>query len=138
MRKSELMLAVLTALIAAPADAKQACPKRSPGDSYPWSTQGRMSGDQWAKMDIDIDAQGRVADCRVRASNVDVETRFLMCRAMRRGFQPEPPENGAAVGPRTVQASFLLAGPAHRRADEAARKRFFAEHPGERPECYPR
>ena len=138
MRTFALMVAVLGATAAAPASAKQPCPDRKPGDAYPWSIQERMSGDQWARMDLDIDAQGRITDCRVRASNVDAETRFFMCRAMRGSYQPDPPEDGAALGPRTVQTSLVLAGRQRRRAEEAARKRFFREHPEERSECYPR
>ncbi|WP_310466915.1 hypothetical protein [Sphingomonas sp.] len=138
MRTFAHVLVVLIAAGAAPAPAKQPCPDRKPGDAYPWSIQQQMSGDQWAKMNIDVDAKGQVTDCRVIASNVDAETRFFMCRAIRHGFEPDPPAEGAAPGPRTVQTSLVMPGRQRRRAEEAARKRFFRDNPHERSECYPR
>jgi hypothetical protein len=36
-----------------------------------------------------------------------------------------------------VKRYFTIAGRARKRADEAARKQWFKDHPQERPDCYP-
>ena len=114
------------------------CPALDPGDLYPWQSRERMSGDQWADMLIDIDPSGKPTGCRVRKSNVSRDMHFFMCRALTAQGEFDPVIRDGVPVAGTIERSFLLAVSQRKRADERARKRYFAENPHERPSCYPR
>jgi hypothetical protein len=65
----------------------------------------------------------------------DSDLRFFACKAFTDDWKP-----ASAVEPvpgSVVKRLFIMPGPNHEKADKDARKRFFAEHPDQRPECYP-
>jgi hypothetical protein len=91
-----------------------------------------MSGDRWARLLIEIDSRGRPLKCRIAATNLSESMRFYACRAMLRDWRVEPlTRNGVAV-PGTMQRTLMMPGPARRRLEEKARKRWLAEHPERR------
>ena len=119
------------------AGAADQCPKREPGQFYPWQTSEVMPGDEWAELHIDLDAQGRPKNCRVDKAKLKPETGFYMCRAMmgQANFEPVTKDGVAVEG--TVTRKFFLNGRQHQRAEAVARKKFFKDNPNERPSCYP-
>jgi hypothetical protein len=114
------------------------CPHIEPGASYPWQTEGLMPGDKWADLLIKLDKRGRPLDCEMAKGNVDGETLFWMCRAVtaQAHFDPIVTDGQPVIG--TVTRSMTIYGRLHHQADEAARKKFFAEHADYNPACYPR
>ena len=121
---------VLALFVAVPALAQTPAPKKEPGASEPWQ-QGMplMSGDRWARLLIDVDSRGRPLKCRIAATNLSDSMRFYACRAMLRDWRIEPiVRNGVAV-PGTVERTLMMPGPARRRLEAKARKRWLAQHP---------
>ena len=110
--------------------AAEPSPKREPGALEPWQEgMPLMSGDRWARLHIDVDARGRPLKCRIAATNLSESMRFYACQAFLRDWRTEPlTRNGVAV-PGTVERTLMLPGPARRRLEEKARKRWRAEHP---------
>ena len=133
-----LTLAPLIALvIAQAATATSSCPVLTPGALYPWQTKEIVSGDRWAEVSIDINAKGEPLRCRMGKNNLESDMGFWVCRSMMSYAKfDQVKKDGVLVG-NTVKSTFLLIGRNHRQADDAARKRYFAEHPGERSSCYP-
>jgi len=125
------------ALSGTPALAAAPCPKWEAGARYPWQSNEIMRGDLFGWIILDVDRSGAPASCRVGKNNfLNVETSFALCKnyaAYWRGSR------AAASDPdrRTFERFSLIAGYDHLIADRKARKRWFAEHPAERPECYP-
>jgi len=120
----------LALLAAASASAQSPATPKEPGASEPWQ-QGMplMSGDRWARLLIDVDAKGRPLKCRIAATNLSDSMRFYACRAMLRDWRVQPiVRNGVAV-PGTVERTLMMPGPARRRLEAKARKRWLAEHP---------
>jgi hypothetical protein len=96
-----------------------------------------MPGDFWADMLIDLDAKGKPLRCRIAKSNLKNELGFWFCNAMMKdGAYTPVMQDGVAV-PGTVRRHMRMPGKRGRQADEAARKRYLAAHPGEKA-CYPR
>lgn len=125
-----LVPCVLALFAAAPALAQTPAPKKEPGAPEPWQ-QGMplMSGDRWARLLIDVDSRGRPLKCRIAATNLSDSMRFYACRAMLRDWRVEPiVRNGVAV-PGTVERTLMMPGPARRRLEAKARKRWLAQHP---------
>jgi hypothetical protein len=113
------------------------CPKLEPGQPYPWQSTELMPDDEWAYLFIDLDAKGRPKDCRVGKHKFKPETGFWMCRAMMAQGVYEPfMKDGVAVEGR-VTRYMVLRGRQWRRAEAAARKKYFKDHPEERASCYP-
>ena len=96
-----------------------------------------MPGDQWAYLLVDLDTKGRPQNCRPGKHQYQPETGFWMCRALmaQASFEPIMKDGVAVEG--TVTRFMMLPGRLRQRADEAARKQFFKDHPEERPNCYP-
>ena len=125
-----LVVSVVLLLIAAPALAEEPSAKREPGVSEPWQEgMPLMSGDRWARLRIDIDAKGRPLKCRVAASNLSDSMRFYACRAFLRDWHTEPLTRDGVAVPGTVTRMLMMPGPARRRLEARARKRWLAEHP---------
>jgi hypothetical protein len=132
-------IAAVAALASASAVAADDCPAFRPGQAYPWQTDEKlMPGDQWAWLFIDLDEQGKPKNCRVGEHKYQPETGFWMCRAMmaQGSFEPVMKDGLAVEG--TVKRFMTVAGRQRQRAEEAARKQWFKDHPQERPSCYPR
>jgi hypothetical protein len=120
--------------------AAESCPSFLPGQLYPWQQQSSdkpMPGDQWAWLYIDVDVNGKPKNCKVGDHKYEPETGFWMCRAVMASGQFEPVKKDGVVVEGTVKRYFTVAGRARKRADEAARKQWFKDHPQERPACYP-
>jgi hypothetical protein len=115
------------------------CPSFRPGDAYPWqlSSDKPMPGDQWAWLYIDLDVNGRPKNCKVGEHKYEPEMGFFMCRAVMASGEFEPVIKDGVAVEGTVKRYFTLAGRARKRADEAARKQWFKDHPEERANCYP-
>jgi hypothetical protein len=118
------------ALLAAAASAADPAAKREPGALEPWQEgMPLMSGDRWARLRIDVDARGRPLKCRIAATNLSESLRFYACQAFLRDWRTDPlTKNGAAV-PGTVERTLMMPGPARRRLEDKARKRWLAQHP---------
>ena len=92
-----------------------------------------MSGDRWAWVYIDVDENGRPTQCRMGETNIrESELRFFACKTIKEDWHPVTDLKST-----TVKRLFNIHGPRHKEANRKARKRFFAEHPNERPTCYP-
>lgn len=122
--------ALLLLLAPAYATAAGPAPKREPGALEPWQEgMPLMSGDRWARLRIDVDAKGRPLKCRIAASNLSDSMRFYACRAMLRDWRIEPLTRDGVAVPGTVERTLMLPGPARRRLEAKARKRWRAQHP---------
>lgn len=128
-----------SALMAGPVFAADNCPDHRPGAAYPWqsSMDKPMAGDQWAWLYIDVDATGKPKNCKVGEHKYEPEMGFWMCRAMIASGDFEPVMKDGVAVEGTVKRYMTVAGRARKRADEAARKQWFKDHPEERPTCYP-
>jgi hypothetical protein len=124
-------------LLSGTAFAADNCPSFEPGQYYPWQKEGLMPGDQWAWLYIDVDAHGKPTNCKVGEHKYEPEMGFWMCRAMMAGgdFEPVMKDGVAVAG--TVKRYMTVPGRARQRAEAAARKQWFKDHPEERPACYP-
>ena len=119
------------------ASAAEPCPPREPG-TYPWATNGTMPGDKWAWVFLELDEKARPKGCMLGENNVrNSDLGFYMCRAMERDWEAATPEHAKALASTTVKRFFIMRGPNHAKQMREARKRFFAQNPNERPECYP-
>jgi hypothetical protein len=125
-----LVLSAWLLLAVAPALAQAPAPNKEPGALEPWQEgMPLMSGDRWARLLIDVDSRGRPLKCRIAATNLSDSMRFYACQAMLRDWRVEPLiKHGVAV-PGTVQRTLMMPGPARRRLEVKAHKRWLAEHP---------
>lgn len=121
--------------LASPAAAKGPCPPRESG-TYPWAINGIMDGDLWAWVYLEIGKDKQPVRCLIGNNNIDdSDLRFFVCKAFMDQWQPA---DSTQVQPGTeVKRFFLMAGNKHANANQAARKKFFADHPDQRPQCYP-
>jgi len=127
-------IAVVLIALASPALAKEACPARETG-TYPWAANGVLNGDLYAWVYLKIGKDHR-PECFMGANNInDSDERFFVCNAFANGWKPARAED--AVPGTVVKRLMVIAGPNHAKLDKDARRRFFAEHPDERPDCYP-
>lgn len=111
-----------------------ACPARETG-TYPWTTGGAVNGDYYAWVYLTI-GKDRRPTCAIGENNIhDSDMRFFVCHAFTEQWKParaSDAEPGAVV-----KRLMVIPGPRHAKAEKEARKKFFAEHPDERPDCYP-
>ena len=96
-----------------------------------------MSGDRYADIYLDIDSQGKPTGCRMGKNNIPGDDKFFVCQAFMRQWSTNPQAAPGKTGPTTVERQYFEYGMRHADAERAARKKFFREHPYERPECYP-
>ncbi len=137
MRKLLGVTALLSIAGSSPALAANGCPVIQPGAPYPREVKEHFSGDQWADVELDLDAKGKATACRVLKSNMSREEIFWVCGAMQVQGQYKPAmKDGVAVAG-TIKTKMVMEGMRHRAANAAARKRWFKEHPQERWDCYP-
>lgn len=130
-----VMLAAAAGIAAAsPGFAKEPCAPREVG-TYPWAANGLVNGDLYAWVYLTI-GKDRRPQCSIGENNIhDSDLRFFVCKAFTDGWKPARPED---VSPgKVVKRLTVIAGPSHAKIEKEARRRFFAEHPDERPECYP-
>lgn len=119
------------------ANASAPCPPRETG-SYPWNTNKIMKGDLWAWVILEVGKDGKPGRCLMGDNNIrDRDLRFFACKAFTDDWKPGQPITMDASGKAVVKRFFIMPGPEHEKARKQARKRFFAENPNERPECYP-
>ena len=138
MRKWLIIVPLIVMQIGATGAAPAPCPERKPGQAYPWQkADGLLPDDEWAYLYIDLDAKGRPTNCRVGKHKYKPETGFFMCRAMMAQGQFEPVLRDGVPVAGTVTRFFTMAGRTRQKADKLARKQYFAQHPHERPGCYP-
>lgn len=130
-------LAVMAVITSTPAMSGTACPPHRAGEGYPWEVKGHFSGDQWADVELDLDAKGKATACRVLKSNLSREDNFWACGALQVQGQYDPVMKDGVAVPGTIKTQFLMERMRRRSANAAARKRWFKEHPGERWDCYP-
>jgi len=95
-----------------------------------------MDGDYWAWVYLVIGKDHRVEKCLMGDNNIhDDQLRFFACKAFTDGWDPA---NANDVQPgQEIKRFFVIPGGKHEKANKDARKKFFADHPNERPECYP-
>ncbi|HZU52247.1 MAG TPA: hypothetical protein VE968_10275, partial [Sphingomicrobium sp.] len=60
---------------------------------------------------------------------------FFICRGITEQWKPARAED--ALPGALIKRLMVIPGPNHAKIDKEARKRYFAEHPDQRPECYP-
>jgi len=140
---------LLTLAGASPAVAGSPCPPSKFQPPYPWFISEPMSGDKYADVYLDIDKAGRAINCRLGRSNLYGDEGFFICNAFKEQWRTSPRANDRAVGPppanlppnspikATVHRQFISYGDKHAKAEREARKKFFLDHPEERPDCYP-
>jgi hypothetical protein len=113
------------------------CPPHEPG-YLPWMENGTVKGDLWAWVYLELDKDALPKRCLMGENNIhDADTRFFACRAMKEDWRPATAEQARSVASTTVKRFFVIPGPDRNKEIREAKKRFFAEHPNERPECYP-
>lgn len=134
---------------APPALSKPPCPPSKYPPPYPWFIPGPLNGDDYADIYIDIDKAGNPVACRMGRNNIPGDNKFFICKAFLDQWKTAPPDSNSDVGPPpadlpshspivgTVHRVYDGYGAAHEKAERAARKKFFADHPDERPDCYP-
>jgi len=111
------------------------CPAREVG-TYPWTDNGVLKGDLYARVYLKIGKNGRPQQCLMGDNNIrDRDLRYFVCKAFTDDWKAAQP--GDAAPGTTAERFTVMPGPDHEKADKEARKRFFAEHPDERPACYP-
>ena len=104
---------------------------------HPWQVKGVMRGDQYAEVYIDIDERGRPLKCYIGKTNIPRDDRFWTCKAYLDDWRTDPVMKDGKAVRGTVRRDVILTGDEHNKANREGRKRFFREHPDERPECYP-
>jgi hypothetical protein len=136
-RPLKLLLACGLFAAASVQAADSECPPHEPG-TFPWMENGTVKGDLWAWTYLELDKNGEPKRCLMGKNNIhDEDTRFFVCRAMQKDWHAATPEEAKAAASTTVKRFFVMIGPDHDKRLREAKKRYFAEHPAERPECYP-
>ncbi len=135
MKYALILAAFAICLQSSAVPASEPCPPREVG-TYPWTTDGALPGDQYGWVYLTIGKDGQPQQCGMGQTNIfDSDLRFFVCRAMMRDWKPASGEKLAAGS--VVKRLMILPGPHHDKVNKEARKRFFADHPDQRPECYP-
>ena len=107
------------------------------GQTYPWQITDVMPGDKYAEVYIDIDERGSPVKCAIGKTNIPPDDRFWACKSFMDDWHTDPIIRDGKAVRGTVHRSLTLTGDEHQAANRKARKRWFAEHPAERPSCYP-
>jgi hypothetical protein len=138
MTKLSKVLLVAALIASGPAmAAANDCPPHEPG-YLPWLTNGIAKGDLWAWVYLELDKDARPKRCLMGDNNIhDADTRFLACDAMKESWKPATAADAKAVASTTVKRLFILPGPKRDKEIREAKKLWFAQHPDQRPECYP-
>src|SRR5438132_12912918 len=135
-----LGLAALCAILSASSIAlaqTAPCPKFELGTRYPWQTTEIMPGDRYTSIALDVDRSGFPIRCAFGKNNFpDPEMLFWLCKSYTDRWRA-PAAGASDPKTRTFERFALIAGYDHFVADHKARKRWFEQHPQERPECYP-
>jgi hypothetical protein len=149
MRRVVFCVWTVLAAIASPAWAKEPCPANKYRPPYPWFIETIMKGDQFADIYLDVDKSGRPINCRMGQNNIPGDTKFFVCKAFLEQWSTRAPSEDPTIGPPpanlpanspvkgTIYRKYLAYGEQHAKAEKAARKQFFQQHPEERSECYP-
>ena len=117
--------------------AESDCPPHEPG-YLPWLTDGVAKGDRWAWVYLELDKDARPNRCLMGENNIhDADTRFLACDAMKESWKPATDDEARALASTTVKRLFIIPGPNRNKEIRDAKKLWFAQHPDQRPECYP-
>jgi hypothetical protein len=133
MRIQRMMIVGAAALISSgPVSANEPCPPLP--NKLPWAIDDIMSGDLYADVYMDIDGQGKPTGCKMGQNNIPGDDKFFICKAFMDQWSTKPAQVGK---PTTVLRKYIQYGMRHEDAESAARKKYFREHPYERPECYP-
>ena len=134
MAKPMIFAAAAWIAAAAPGLTKEPCAPREVG-TYPWAANGLVNGDLYAWVYLKIGKDLR-PQCFLGENNInDSDLRFFVCKAFTDGWKPARPDD-VAPG-RIVKRLMVMPGPSHAKIEKEARRKFFADHPAERPECYP-
>ena len=129
-------LAAAACTSAAPGQAAP-CPRHEPGARYPWQTDEIMRGDKFAWVIMEVDRYGAPASCRIGKNNfLDVETGMFLCKSYSERWRG-PKASASDPDRRTFTRFSLLPGYDRVIAERKARRQWFRDHPGERPQCYP-
>jgi hypothetical protein len=132
-----LLIAAIATAQAQNADQRP-CPTFTPGQPYPWEARNVMKGDQWADVYLFIDKKGRAKDCRLGGGTIrDKNTRWYICSSFKKSWYTKPILKDGLPVEGWFKRRFIMTNGRHMDTDAEARKRFFQEHPEERPECYP-
>ena len=122
--------------------AKVACPERPLGSlSYPWLIEDVMEGDRYAEIYLDVTKSGEPLACRIGKTNIRSDSeKFNVCRAFmttrgwREGVDQSIPDSGRT----TIKRKYVAYGAKHQKAERAARKLYFQQHPDVSPKCFPK
>jgi hypothetical protein len=137
MRGLPAALLIGTLFLGSPLRAADDCPPHEPG-VLPWMGNGTFKGDLWAWVYLELDKKAEPKRCLMGDNNIhDPDMRFYACRAMQLDWKPATPEEAKSLASTTIKRFFIMPGPDRHKQIREAKKRWFAEHPGERPECYP-
>src|ERR671930_2147627 len=138
MRGTGAILACAALCVGSAAAAEQAaCPKFELGARYPWQSTQIMPGDRYTSISLDVDRSGFPIRCAFGKNNFpDPETLFWLCKSYTDRWRA-PPAGPSGPKVRIFDRFVLISGYDHLVADRKARKRWFEQHPEQRPECYP-
>ena len=101
----------------------------------PWTVNGAVNGDEWAKVYLELDSKGWAKRCLMGDNNIDdSDRRFFVCKYMKEQWRPAKTDDRPKST--TVEQFFLLTGPDHDKASREAREHYLAQHPDVRPECF--
>lgn len=133
--KLRALAAPVLLIASSTAQASGDCPAREKG-AYPWLIKEIIPGDRWAWVHLDIDTDGRPVACRLGKNNMTPGLRSTTCTSFVRNWKAVPVVQDGKPVRTTIKRFFVAMGDKHAKAEKEARKRFFLEHPQERPECY--
>jgi hypothetical protein len=135
--KTVVSAPLLVALLALPSalEAKSDCPPREEG-VLPWVTGDSWPDDRWAWVYLEIDTRGRPLACRIGENNMSPALRSKACRSFVHNWTAVPVMRDGKAVRTIIKRRFVVMSDKHFEANSEARKRFFLEHPEERPECY--
>lgn len=112
-------LVLIAALLSSAASAQSGTERRRlrPVPVPPELAHDFYPGDRWVRVELELDADGAVTNCRILESNdTNRQQLWYMCRAYQMNYRGEPlPEGAAAAAPRRVQQVSLLPGRLHDR-----------------------
>jgi len=135
MKPAACMSLLIALLTPSALNAKPDCPPQEQG-VVPWEIREIMPGDRWAWVYLKIDTHGRPYSCGIGENNMTPGLRSRTCISFIRNWKAVPVMRDGKPVATTIKRHFIAIGDKHYEANREARKRFFLEHPDERPECY--